>query len=170
VPLESLRSHEALQRVDYRAAATSTGPVLIVDLASAAHISTRLCFSAELTDGAAWTDATMDFRELHVLADEVAERLDAAKKRLIGLATHTSEQGGGVTVSRYWKAGNVDYKKVPELAGVDLDKYRGPARQEVRVTMQRQQRVGPERFGQNGRCRSLALGRQYASGTKRKAA
>jgi hypothetical protein len=28
----------------------------------------------------------------------------------------------------------VDYKKVPELAGVELDAYRGKAREEVRVS------------------------------------
>ena len=44
-------------------------------------------------------------------------KLDALKQRLIGLARHSSEQGGGVSVSRYWKTGTVDYKKVPELRG-----------------------------------------------------
>jgi hypothetical protein len=38
-------------------------------------------------------------------------------------------------VTRYWKTGNVDYKKVVELRGVDLEAYRGKGREEVRVTM-----------------------------------
>jgi len=42
--------------------------------------------------------------------------------------------GAGVTVTRFWKAGSVDYKKVVELKGVDLSAYRGKAREEVRVT------------------------------------
>jgi hypothetical protein len=37
-----------------------------------------------------------------------------------------------------WKRGNVDYKHVPELAGVDLEKYRAAAREEVRVLMRSQ--------------------------------
>ena len=33
-----------------------------------------------------------------------------------------------------WWTGSVDYKKVVELKGVDLERYRGKAREEVRVT------------------------------------
>jgi hypothetical protein len=40
-----------------------------------------------------------------------------------------------VAVTRFWKAGSVDYKKVVELQGVDLERYRGKAREEVRVTV-----------------------------------
>jgi hypothetical protein len=67
-------------------------------------------------------------------ADVSAAALDNAKAALIGLASHTSESGGGVKVTRFWKAGAVDYKKIPELKGVDLEQYRGKAREEVRVT------------------------------------
>jgi hypothetical protein len=31
----------------------------------------------------------------------------------------------------------IDYKKIPQLAGVDLEQYRGVSREEVRVTIQR---------------------------------
>ena len=51
------------------------------------------------------------------------------------LATHSRESGYGVSVTRYWKAGSVDYKKVTELQGVDLGMYRGKMREEVRVTV-----------------------------------
>ena len=44
------------------------------------------------------------------------------------------EQGAGVSVTRFWKAGAVNYKAVPELKGVNLEKYRGKLREEVRVT------------------------------------
>ena len=53
----------------------------------------------------------------------------------MGLANHAKEQGGGVAVTRLWKRGNVEYKRVPELAGVDLELYRSIAREEVRVTI-----------------------------------
>lgn len=36
---------------------------------------------------------------------------------------------------QFWKTGNVDYKKVPQLKGVDLDAYRGKAREEIRVSV-----------------------------------
>ena len=55
--------------------------------------------------------------------------------RLMGLANHAKEQGGGVSVTRLWKRGSVDYKRVPARAGVNLEQYRGLAREEVRVTV-----------------------------------
>ena len=82
-----------------------------------------------------WKLAATDYAKLKAEADSVGEKLDAAKARLIALATHNSESGAGVTVTRYWKAGNVDYKKVPQLAGVDLDQYRGLGREEIRITL-----------------------------------
>jgi putative phage-type endonuclease len=83
----------------------------------------------------AWQAAAKDYLALKAEADAVAEKLDAAKVALVNLAKHPSETGSGVTVTRFWKQGNVDYKKVPELAGVELDAYRGKAREEVRVSV-----------------------------------
>ena len=50
------------------------------------------------------------------------------------LAAHPRETGAGVSVTRLWKTGNVDYKRMPALQGVDLTGFRGKARQEVRIT------------------------------------
>ena len=82
-----------------------------------------------------WQQAAEVFARLKAEADAVATRLDEAKAKLIGLAKHPSEKGAGVQVTRFWKAGNVDYKRVPALAGVDLDVYRAAAREEVRVSL-----------------------------------
>ena len=79
--------------------------------------------------------AATEYARLKAEADVAGERLDAAKARLIALAVHNSESGAGVTVTRYWKRGSVDYKKVPQLAWVDLKQYRGRDREEVRVTL-----------------------------------
>ena len=59
--------------------------------------------------------------------------MDEAKSRLVELTSHAKEQGSGVAVTRLWKRGNIEYKRVPELVGVDLEQYRGAAREEVRV-------------------------------------
>ena len=84
-----------------------------------------------------WLDAAREYIAAKQLADDTAVELDALKQRLTGLAKHSSEQGGGVSVSRYWKSGSVDYKKVPELVGVDLERYRGAEREETRVSVQK---------------------------------
>ena len=82
----------------------------------------------------AWVEAAKAFTEAKTAAEAAAERLDAARLSLVGLAQHPKESGAGVTVTRYWRAGNVDYKKVPELKGVDLSQYRSTPREEVRVS------------------------------------
>ena len=82
---------------------------------------------------AAWASAAAAYTQVKRDADALAERLEAARQTLVSLAQHPKEQGAGVSVTRFWKQGNVDYKKVPQLQGLDLSPYRGKARQEVRV-------------------------------------
>jgi putative phage-type endonuclease len=80
-----------------------------------------------------WLAAAQAYVSAKATADEGLRALSEAKERLITLTSHTSESGGGVSVTRYWKTGPIDYKKIPELASVDLELYRGAARQETRV-------------------------------------
>jgi predicted phage-related endonuclease len=68
-------------------------------------------------------------------AEEAATELETVRERLVALASHASESGYGVTVTRFFKQGHVDYKKVPELKTVQLDDYRAAGRVEVRVTV-----------------------------------
>jgi putative phage-type endonuclease len=82
-----------------------------------------------------WEHAAEAYVRLKGEADGATAQLDEAKARLVGLASHTSEKGAGVCVSRFWKLGAIEYKKVPALVGVDLEKYRGAAREEVRVSV-----------------------------------
>jgi len=85
-------------------------------------------------EDAAWATAAQEYAQAKQVAQAADEALDRAKDALVALTEHPREQGAGVTVTRYWKAGNVDYKRVVELRGVDLEAYRGKAREEVRVT------------------------------------
>lgn len=84
---------------------------------------------------AEWSEAAKGFAEAKALADQAAERLEAARQALLALVKHPKECGAGVTVSRYWKQGNVDYKRIPVLKGLDLTAWRGKSRGEVRVTL-----------------------------------
>ena len=81
-----------------------------------------------------WATAAAYYLETKLFADQAQKALAEAKETLVALASHTSEMGGGVTVTRYWKQGAIDYKKVPGLTALDLDQYRGAPREEVRVT------------------------------------
>jgi putative phage-type endonuclease len=82
-----------------------------------------------------WTSAAETFLRLRTQADAASAKLEDAKARLLALTSHPSERGAGVQVTRYWKAGNVEYRSIPELAGVELDRYRAPSREEVRVSL-----------------------------------
>ncbi len=84
---------------------------------------------------APWTMAAQVYSAAKAKAEAVGAELEQARQALIGLAGHPREQGGGVTVTRYWKAGSVDYKKVPQLQGVDLEPFRKKGGEEVRVTI-----------------------------------
>lgn len=86
-------------------------------------------------DDGAWAEAAAAYTLAKLEADAQAERLEAARQALVTLVQHPKEQGAGVSVTRFWKQGNVDYKKVPQLLGLDLAQYRGKARQEIRVTL-----------------------------------
>ncbi len=85
-----------------------------------------------------WTAAAGHYLETKLFADQAQKALTEAKEALVTLASHTSETGGGVTVTRYWRAGAIDYKKIPELRALDLEQYRGAAREETRVTLTEQ--------------------------------
>ena len=82
-----------------------------------------------------WQQAATEYLRLKAMSDEAQTKADEAKAKLISLTAHSRESGFGVSVTRFWKQGNVEYKKVPELVGVDLELYRGKMREEVRVTV-----------------------------------
>lgn len=57
---------------------------------------------------------------------EADAAMQAAKDKILALAGEESCYGAGVKHQRTPRAGNVQYDKVPELKGVDLDHYRRP--------------------------------------------
>jgi putative phage-type endonuclease len=82
----------------------------------------------------AWQQAAAEYLSSKATCDEAQAKADEAKAKLVALTAHSRESGFGVSVTKFWKQGNVDYKKVPALVGVDLELYRGKMREEVRVT------------------------------------
>lgn len=81
-----------------------------------------------------WHSAAQAYLNAKREADEAAGAAETARQALVQLAEHPREQGGGVSVTRYWKQGSVDYTRIPQLQGVDLKPYRKAAVQEVRIT------------------------------------
>jgi len=81
----------------------------------------------------AWRSAAAAYLQAKRQAEVSAAAADEAKAALVALASHPSESGAGVSVTQFWKKGAVDYKRVPQLKGVDLESYRKESRLEVRV-------------------------------------
>lgn len=86
-----------------------------------------------LREDLVWSKAAQAFLAAKQASEAADVAMAQARDALVGLAGHPREQGAGVTVTRYWKGGNVDYKKVPALQGLDLNEFRGKGREEVRV-------------------------------------
>ena len=61
--------------------------------------------------------------------------MDEARATLVALADHPSVEGGGIVLTQFWRAGAVDYRKIPQLRDVDLSAYRGTSRLETRITV-----------------------------------
>lgn len=59
--------------------------------------------------------------------------LKACKQSMIDEAAGESCKGHGVTVTKYMYSGTVNYKKIPQLKGVDLSAYKEGAKETWRV-------------------------------------
>ncbi len=82
-----------------------------------------------------WKEAADAYLGWKSLVEEAQAKVDTAKARLLTLAKHNRESGYGVTVTRYWKQGSIDYKKIPALQTIDLEPYRKAGSEEVRITI-----------------------------------
>ena len=54
----------------------------------------------------------------------IEKRKESLREEIIAYADDKDIRSDGIVVRKRFRKGNVDYSKVPELAAVDLDKYR----------------------------------------------
>jgi putative phage-type endonuclease len=64
------------------------------------------------------------FKDLQEKLKKSEAEAEAQRQLLISLACNRSVKGNGVTIRKSVRKGTVDYKAIPELEGVDLEKYR----------------------------------------------
>jgi hypothetical protein len=83
-----------------------------------------------------WSRAAKAWIKAKAEADEATAKLAEARSKILELAGDSSCGGSGVSVTRYFKAGSIDYGRIAELASVDLDAYRKAGHWESRVTEQ----------------------------------
>lgn len=90
-----------------------------------------------MRDDAEWKSAANAYKAAKEALRFAQDSAQAARKTLIGLASHPRVAGAGIALSRYWQDGRIDYAAVPELKGIELDRYRAPKTEQVRITTKR---------------------------------
>lgn len=64
-----------------------------------------------------WISVSLQIKDLEREEEEL-------RKQLIFLSGESNTKGAGISLCQVNRKGNVDYTKIPELKGIDLDKYR----------------------------------------------
>jgi putative phage-type endonuclease len=76
---------------------------------------------------AKWKITSADIKRLESQEDEL-------RKKLIFLSGEQNTKGSGISLCQVQRKGNVDYAKVPQLKGIDLEPYRKPSTTSWRIT------------------------------------
>ena len=71
-----------------------------------------------------WVKYCMEYREYQEKIKVLEKNMEKAKKKIINMAEGKNCKGSGVSICHVMRKGNVDYSAIPELSGIDLDKYR----------------------------------------------
>lgn len=75
-------------------------------------------------DDAAWRRAAQKWIDTNAAAESAEAEAKKARAKLVALAGDASAEGAGVRVAYYFQGGGIDYGRIPELSGLDLDPYR----------------------------------------------
>ena len=87
------------------------------------------------SDDAELVDLFNDYATLTAEKTELEEIIETVRNKILTLTGRQNTICRQARVTWYSKAGSVNYKNVPELKGVDLDKYRGKGSLAARITL-----------------------------------
>lgn len=76
-----------------------------------------------------WMQLATEWLEI----SKIEERKEQVRKRLIQISGKMNSMGAGIKLSKIPRKGTVDYKLIPELNGLDLEKYRKPTIETFRI-------------------------------------
>ena len=71
-----------------------------------------------------WEQKAKELHHLEKLKNECAARAQEIKKELIHLSGGQSYRGENFVFTCHMRRGPIDYKRIPELRSIDLDRYR----------------------------------------------
>ncbi len=80
-----------------------------------------------------WVNAANQWKTLKNDLKNLEIQEQSIRERLIRLAGPSNCKGAGIRLSKVLRKGNVDYQMIPELSGVDLNKYRKKTSESYRI-------------------------------------
>lgn len=98
-------------------------------------------YQAETVDernDAEWQAAARAYVSAKLEADVCTAKMEEAKAALIGLSQAKKSHGAGVTVTKSFRKGAIDYAKVPQLKDVDLEPYRKKDTETTTITLEKE--------------------------------
>jgi putative phage-type endonuclease len=80
-------------------------------------------------DDSLWNSYANRLKEIDVLLKDLSIEKDFIRQTLIDEAKGKSSKGCGISLSKSFVKGRVNYDEIPELADVDLEKYRSASKE-----------------------------------------
>ncbi len=73
-----------------------------------------------------WNELALELLSIKRELRELQQREQEIKDLLVGMSGLANSIGGGIQVQKIVKKGVVQYSDIPQLKGIDLEKYRKP--------------------------------------------
>jgi putative phage-type endonuclease len=89
----------------------------------------------DLSDDPKWAEAAQCYSRVRQRLDELSDEERELRNRLLGLSDSHRAFGAGVELIRTSRKGAVNYGAIPELHGVDLDRYRKEPVEVVKINI-----------------------------------
>lgn len=81
-----------------------------------------------------WQQCASKWKEIVSQIKELESQEEDLRKQLIFLSGQSNTKGGGISLCRVQRKGNVEYSKIPELKNVDLESYRKASSESWRIS------------------------------------
>lgn len=77
-------------------------------------------------DSDVWTNLSEEYKRLDRQEKEAAKRKDEIKNYLVQIAQEENSKGNGIILTKVERKGIIDYKNIPKIKQMDLEKHRKP--------------------------------------------
>jgi uncharacterized protein YhaN len=81
--------------------------------------------SIEKRNDQEWTTTAQEYRKITAEIKALEKRQKQLRDALISMSDHVNSIGGGVRLEQHARRGVIEYSRIEELKGIDLDQYRG---------------------------------------------